>query len=291
MSMVKRSKVPSGFYNGKQAAERLGLPLATFYHQVKTGIIPKVVPVEIASSTKRPEGFYEKKAIDKIAQERALFTLINSIDPITFSRVETEKDIKGIVDLCIAIYGQGGTPSYDARMEIWQKNPEVYYIVKQEGLVAGYVSLIWFDNEALSTLMGPPKKYSRIVASSAGTGVYSVTGPEHVNTFTERQPIGSLFISLGVRPGFSLTEQREYAFKLLRGTLDVLISYVERGMPVKKLLATSEKEDGIRLARKFRMKEIAYPGDNILRYELDLETTDHPFFKMYREALNDYKQN
>ncbi len=67
-----------------------------------------------------------------MAQETALFTLIHSIEPITFSKVESEEDIRGIVDLCIAIYGQGGTPNYDARREIWQKNPDAYYIIKQE---------------------------------------------------------------------------------------------------------------------------------------------------------------
>jgi|SRR5579884_1920344 len=287
MSMVKVSKVPSGFYNGKQAAERLGLAPATFYHRVKEGKIPKVIPPGAEKTSKRPEGYYEKKVIDRMAQEEALFTLIHSIEPIAFRRAENENDIRGIVDMCIAFYGQGNTPSYDARLEIWQKNPEVYYIVEQEGIVTGYISLIWFDDEALKVLMGPSPKQSRI--TSAGTGVYSVTGPEHVKKFVNGQPIESLFISLGVRPGLSNTEQREYSFKLLRGTQDVLVSFVERGMPVHKLFATSEKGDGIRLAQKIGMTEIRYPGDNIRRYELDLEICNHPLLRSYKKALADWR--
>src|SRR5450755_984862 len=189
MNMVKRSKVSSGFYSAKEAAERLNMPIASFYRRVREGKIQKEVPPGAT------EGFYEKKVIDKLAQERALFTLIHSIEPITFRRAESEEDIRGIVDLCIAIYGQGGTPNYDARYEIWQKNPEVYYIVKQEGIVVGYISLIWFDDVALNVLMGPTSRQAQ--ASSAGTGVYSTTGPEHVLPFIPGQPIESLFISLG----------------------------------------------------------------------------------------------
>jgi hypothetical protein len=99
------------------------------------------------------------------------------------------------------------------------------------------------------------------------------------------KPIDNLFISLGVRPGLSSAEQRDYAFKLIRGTLEVLVSFAEKGMPIQKFYATSERGDGIRLARKLNMKETKYPNDPVLRYELDLTQTDHPMFQPYREAL------
>ncbi|MDQ2887767.1 MAG: hypothetical protein M3Y39_16975 [Chloroflexota bacterium] len=282
--MAKTSNVPSGYYNGKEAARRLGMPIGTFYHQVKTGKIEKIVP---PGST---EGYYPKKAIHKLAQGRELFILLNSIEPMIFKRAESEEDLRGIVDLCIAIYGVGGTPSYEARLEIWKKNPEVYYVVKQEDIVVGYISLIWFDNEALDTLMGPTPNVSR--STSAGTGVYSVTGPEHVLPFTPGQPIDSLFISMGVRPGISNSQQREYGFKLLRDTLYVLVDFARRGMPVKKLYATSEKEDGIRIARKFGMEEIKYPNDILIRFEVDLDkgTGISPIAKQYQEALKELQE-
>lgn len=279
--MVKRQRAPSGFYTAQQAMQHLNMSRSTFFSYVKKGIITKAVPPN------GKEGYYEKKAIDEKAQANALFTLINSIEPVTFSRVESEEDLRGIVDLCVAIYGQGGTPNYDARREIWEKNPEVYYIVRQEGIVTGYISLIWFDDEAITSLMGPSSKQTRI--TSAGTGIYSITGPDHVNKFVEGSPIDSLFISLGVRPGFSNTEQREYAFKLLRGAQDVLVDFAKRDMPVRMLYATSERGEGIRLAQKLRMKEINYPGDNLRRYELDIEKSDSRLLHPYKEALTEHK--
>lgn len=276
--MVKRQRSPSGYYTAKEAMQRLNMGRSTFFANVKSGKIKKTLPPN------GKEGYYEKIMIDRMAQENALFTLIGSIEPITFSRVETEDDLRGIVDLCIAIYGQGGTPSYDARREIWEKNPDVYYIVRQEGIVTGYISLIWFDDEAIHSLMGPTPKHTRV--SSAGTGVYSVTGPEHVLPFTPGMPIDSLFVSMGVRPGLSNTEQREYAFKLLRGTQDVLVEFARKNMPVRMLYATSERGDGIRLAQKIGMKEIKYPGDSLRRYELEIEKSDNFLLRPYKQALN-----
>ncbi len=284
--MPKRTKSPPrGYYTAEQAAKRLKLPLATFYVRYRGGKIK----AEKWAPKGYTEGFYSKRDIDEIAQEQELAELLHSEEPITFDRVRSEDDIRGIVDLCVAIYGQDGTPSHDARCEIWQKNPEVYYIVRQGDIIVGYISLIWFDEEALETLMGPTPKRSYV--SSAGTGIYSITGPEHILPFVEGQPIDSLFISLGVRPGMSNTEQRDYAVKLLRGTQDVLSDFARRGMPVHKLYGTSERGEGIKLARKFGMREIKYPGDNILRYELDLETSDHPLLLPYRQALEGWKSH
>ncbi len=131
------------------------------------------------------------------------------------------------------------------------------------------MSLIWFDEEAIKTLIGPTPKHTTV--SSAGTGIYSITGPEHIHTFTPGKPIDNLFISMGVRPGLSNTEQRDYGFKLLRGMLEILVNFAHKKMPVGSIYATSERGDGIRLARKLGMEEIKYPNDPVLRYKLSHE--------------------
>ena len=86
----------------------------------------------------------------------------------------------------------------------------------------------------------------------------------------------------------SNTEQRSYSFKLLRDTITVLEEFAEQGMPVKKIYGTSERVDGIRLARKLGMKETKYEGDKIIRYELDLETSDNPLLKEYQTVMKQH---
>jgi hypothetical protein len=64
--------------------------------------------------------------------------------------------------------------------------------------------------------------------------------------------------------------------------MEVLADFHRQGMPVRKLLATSERQDGIILGRKLGMREIKYPGDPLLRYELDLEHADTRIAKAMR---------
>lgn len=277
--MVKNANAPSGMYTAAEATKRLGLPKTTFHNYVRDGKIRKVVPPG------QKEGFYPRVEIEKLAQARELFILLNSTEHSTFQKAQSEMDIKGIYELCIAIYGIGGTPSYEERLKIWHKNPYVYYILKQENIVVGYISLIWFKEEALNHLMGPTTKHS--ITTSAGTGVYAVTGVENIQTFTPGQPIDSLFISIGVRPGISNTEQRINALKLIRDTATILEEFAEQDMPVRKLYGTSERSDGIQLARKLGMREIKYEGDNIIRFELDLETSDSPLLTEYRRIIKE----
>jgi hypothetical protein len=278
--MTKKSKVPSGFYTGTQAAQRLGIPITTFYDQVRKENIElkKVIP---PGARRSKEGYFIKEEVDKLAQARELFTLLYSVEKAEFSIAQNENDIRGIVDLCVAIYGTGGTPNYDTRLKIWRKSPMSYYVLKQEDIVVGYSSLIWFNDVALEHLMQPAKKLG-ITQSAAGSGVYSVTGPENIVTLTPGQPIDSLFISLGTRPGMSHQQQRNYGFRTVQGTIDVIADFHRQGMPVRKLLATSERQDGIILGRKIGMREIKYPGDPLLRYEMDLEHADTRIAKVMR---------
>lgn len=272
--MVKVSRKPAGFLTGREAADRLDMRLSTFYNHVKTGKFKKIV---LPGSS---EGYFPREEIEKIAQARELVLLMYTTTPTTFSRATTEEDVKGIVDLCVAIYGIGGTPSLEARLEIWRHNPYSYYIVKQEGIVVGYISMMWLDDEALDFLMGPTKP-----RKTAGNGIYTVIDAKHAKEFVPGQPIDSLFISLGVRPGLSNQQQREYGFKLIRDSLDVIDDFARQGMPVKKLLATSERSDGIVIGRKLHMKEIKYPGDPIIRFELDLEKSDSKIAHKYRQLI------
>lgn len=271
--MPKASKIPPAFYSAAQATRRLGLNRGTFFNYVKTGRIKKHTPPGAS------EGYYSRAEIDAMAQERELFFLQYSKSPQTFERAATEEDIRGIYDLSVAFYGVGNTPSLETRLAIWRKNPDVYYITKQENYVTGYISLIWFTDQALQFLMGPTVEQE---ASPAGSGVYSVTGPENVKPFVPGQPIDSLFVSLAVRPGLTTDQHRKYGFKLLRDTLDVLKDFADRGMPVRKLLATSEKTDGIKLARDMGMQEIKYPGDKLLRFELDMMAGQSPLALEYQ---------
>lgn len=264
--MVKVSKAPPAFYTAEQAIRRLGIKRGTFFYQVKTGKISKVVPP--GSS----EGYYRKDEIDARAQEKELFLLQYAVSQKIFERATTEDDIRGIYDLCIAAYGINNTPSLEERMEGWKVFPETYYIVKQENIVAGYISFFWFTDEALEDFMVPRQRQTSLTI-------------DVMRPFVPGVPIDHLFISLAVRPGLASEQQRRCGFRLLRDTITVLEDFARRGMPVKKLYATSRTPDGIKLARDMGMKETKYPRDPILRFELDLEISEMPLARRYQRYL------
>jgi len=64
--------------------------------------------------------------------------------------------------------------------------------------------------------------------------------------------------------------------------MEVLADFHRQGMPVRKILATSERQDGIMLGRKLGMREINIRAIRLLRYELDLEHANTRIAKAMR---------
>ncbi|MBA2284575.1 MAG: hypothetical protein H0W02_03740 [Ktedonobacteraceae bacterium] len=54
---------------------------------------------------------------------------------------------------------------------------------------------------------------------------------------------------------------------------------------MKKLYATSRTDDGITLIRNVGFKEIAFPDDPLVRFELDLETSESPIICKCRARI------
>ena len=68
--------------------------------------------------------------------------------------------------------------------------------------------------------------------------------------------------------------------------MDVLEEFARKGMPVKKLYATSRTTDGIKLCRDLGFQEMQLtPKDDTIRFELDLETPQSPFLRKYQQSI------
>lgn len=240
------------------------MPKTTFHQHVRTGKIKKVVP---AGQT---EGYYPKADIDRMAKAREMLILEYAVEPSTFMRA-TEEDMRGIYELCVSLFGITGTPPYETMLSWRQKNPDTYYVLKREGFVTGYIGFLYLNKETTQHIMReqlpglPTPPAAEVLSITPGT------------------PIDGLFVGLAVRPGLSATQSRWHGGHLITGGMQVLEDFAKRGMPVKKLFATSRTLDGIELCRKFGFKEITYPGDPIYRFELDLEKFESPALEEYRK--------
>ncbi len=264
--MVKTPKPPRNFYTASQAAQKLGMPKTTFHTYVKQGKIKRVVPPG------RTEGFYLKREIDKLVRARELFILEYASEPSTFARA-TDEDIKGIHDLCVSLFGITETASYETLLSWHKKNPRTYYVVKQEGIVTGYIGFLYLNEEVTQHIM-----------SETVPGV-PVPSSTEVLPFIPGKPLHGLWVGLAVRPGLPSTQAKLNGRHLIIGGIEVLETLAREGMPVKKLYATARTGDGIKLSRKLGFQETIYPDDPLIRYELDLERSDSPLLNEYKRLV------
>ena len=134
------------------------------------------------------------------------------------------------------------------------------------------MSLIYLTQEILEEIMY--------------TNTPSPLTAEKVLPFIPGKPIDNVFLTIGVRPGLDPTQRRVHGSHLITGAMDVLEEFARKGMPVKKLYATSRTTDGIKLCRDLGFQEMQLtPEDDTIRFELDLETTQSPFLRKYQQSI------
>lgn len=270
--MTKKSTPPKNFYTAAEAIEKLGMKRNTFFTHVREGKIKKVVPPG------HTEGYYPKTEIDKMARARELAILEYAAEPSTFTRA-SEKDIRGIYDICVSLFGVTNTASYETMLSWQRKNPRTYYVVKQEGIVTGYIGFLYLDKETTQHILS---------ATELGRPSPPATT---VLPFTPNTPIEGLWVGLAVLPGLPPQQARQHGMHLISGAIDILESLAKENMPVKKLYATSQTTHGTRLARKLGFRETVYPDDPLIRYELDLETSDSPLLTTYKQIIRKKAKN
>lgn len=263
--MPKTAKAPSGFYSAKDVMRKLGIASSTFYEYIDNGKIKKVIPPG------RKEGYYLKSEIDKMVRAKELFILQYATDSSTFEQAQ-EEDIEGITDLCIDLFGKNGTANYETRLKQYHTNPDMFYVLRQDELIVGYVGLFPLKQEAIDKIM------SGVEESSFRTGILS---PENITQFRAGEA-DNVFIVLGVRQG--LPRSRVYGSRIISGTVEALEHFARKGILVKRLYGTSRTQDGIRLAKGMGFEQIvpAQEEDDLFRFKLDLETTKNPLFSKYQ---------
>lgn len=263
--MAKTAKAPTGFYTAKEVMQKLGIGNSTLYHKVETGKIKKVIPPG------KKEGYYLKSEIDKMVRAQELFILQYATDSSLFEKA-SEEDIAGITDLCIELFGKNGTASYETRLAQYRANRDIFYVTRQDDLIVGYFAAFPLKHEAIEQIM------SGMEEASFRTGVLS---PENITQFRPGEA-NEVFLVIGVRQG--LKKSRAYGATTITGGIEVLENFARRGVIIKRLYATSRTRDGIKLCRDMGFRQVTPVAeeDDLLRFELDLETTQNPLFRKYQ---------
>ncbi len=74
------------------------------------------------------------------------------MEPATFT-LASEDDLPGLHDLSVHLFGVMNTVSYSTLLAWHRKNPESYYVLKQEGIVTGYAGFLYLTAENTAYIM------------------------------------------------------------------------------------------------------------------------------------------
>jgi predicted DNA-binding transcriptional regulator AlpA len=272
--MTKIAKAPSGFYTASDVMKKLGLQSSTFYEYVKTGRIKKVVPPG------RKEGYYPKAEVDKFIRAKEAFILQYATDPTLFDKAQ-EEDIEAITYLGIELFGKHGSPNYETRLAQYHANPDIFYVLRQEEIIVGYIGFFPLKHEAMEAIMAGMEE-DRFRAS--------ILTPANIVPFKSGEA-KELFIIIGAKQ--DVKKSIIYGSRLISGAIKVLEHLARKSIITESLYATSRTRDGIKLCKNLGFKQI-FPEeeeDNLLRFKLDLLTTSNPLLKRYERIVNRVTSN
>jgi len=207
-----------------------------------------------------------------MAEASELFAIQYASDPATFS-VATTEDVQGIYDVIASLWGTLFTTPVQTRLSWYQSNPEIDYVVKQEGIVTGYITIMPLKHETIEQLMQ---------GKIRGWDIK----PDDVLPFTPGEPL-ECFTGIAVRAGVYKPEK--YGMRLLTGILQTFREFAKKGIFIKKIYAVSDTPDGVKLSRDLGFEESPpAPNSSFRQYILDLETSDLPYAKEYQDLLKSH---
>jgi hypothetical protein len=263
----------STYYTAKEARELLGMTHSALLNQVVAGNLQRIIPPG------RRQGVYLKEEVDQLKREMDSW-LINrratKKEPARFVKA-TIDDMPDAVALADAVFGSHLTIPLKKRIEWLKKNPDIDYLLKQEGQIVGYFSLAPLRSDTIEDLLNQRRYASDLTARD-------------ILPYEPGVPVELYGLAIGVRPGVSLSQKREWGMALILGARQVLLDLGKRGVVIARIWAHSSKPDGIRLMRHAGFTETVSTVPGMRDFLIEVEPSGLPFLLEYKEALTSYQE-
>lgn len=254
-------KAPPGYYTAKEAQNKLGMNASTFGYYVRKGKISRTVP------PLRSEGYYNKKEIDQLAREMALFLHTEEdIKAGTEVRAARPEDAAGIVKVLTSMGWKTTTP--EQRISWYKVNPYIDYVVLSNGEVVGYIHAAPYKPSILEGMMSGKKRSWDIQ-------------PDDILPF---QPGTAYNLYIGIAVRQDIQNHTRLAFRLIAGYMSFLEELARQGIYIRNFYGVSAEPDGQRIAKALGFEPApAKDGDLFPRFILDMRKSDSHFAKQYKE--------
>lgn len=262
---MPQMKVGKDYYTAAQVKEKLGITQGTLYNYVRNGTLKPVVPPG------KRQGVYPRSEVDQLAHELRAFMATRQKSASTFARATIE-DVPDCARLSDEFFS-GLHFDVDKQIAWMKKNPDICYVVKDEGKVVGYVLLLPLD----------PQKIENILRGEESSLDLET---EDIEEFIPGKPVHVYMASIVVSGKGSLAERRTYGARLVGGILKTLIDLGRRGIILKTIAARSSKPDGIRLLRGIGFTELLSNTDR-KNFVIDVEKSGIKEIVEYKQALKE----
>ena len=264
-------------YSASEARKKLGgIAGESLKRLVDNGQIRKVIP---PGNKKR--GLYVKEDVDKLAAAMEQFMEIYSLTESNKEKPElvqaqSWEDIEATIEIDRQYFGDQ-IHSPEKRRYWFQICPNGDYVLKHHGVIVGYFSIQGIKQEAVERLFinkkGDPKAYA-----------------EDMEPLEPGKPLQAYISMIAVKPDEAQTSRKTYGMLLLMGLEKVFSNFAKQGIDIRTIWAKSTTVPGIKLCRDFGFTELGYIGSGRIGFKLNVEKSDLPIARRYREALAEYKR-
>ncbi|HEU5383263.1 MAG TPA: hypothetical protein VFV38_48300 [Ktedonobacteraceae bacterium] len=264
---MPRMKVSSRYYTAAEVKETLGITQGQLNTYIRNGTLKPVTPPG------KKQGVYLRTEVDQLAREMQVFVALRQKTSSTFC-MASKDDLKSIIEITRVLFSlrESSEATLARRLSWMDRNPEIFYILKTEDQIVGYVAIL-------------PLKLEKIEKILRGEEYAQELRAEEIEVFTPGEPLHIYLMAAGVIPGVSHYEKRSYGARLISGMLNVIIDLGRRGIVIDTLAARSDTPDGIRLL-KHGFTEI--PTSTYARnFIIKVKESGIPFIQEYKQALEE----
>ncbi len=257
------------YYTAQKAREVLNMTYSGLKYQVMIGNIKAEIPKG------RRQSYYRTKDVEQIAKDVKSLSLYRRNKPTQFARVETREEMIACQEISQALFNVG-RDMVDKRMEILKRNPDTYYMLKDEDQIIGYTAIWPVQPDKLNSLLAQtiPVKIS----------------PVDIEVFESGKIIDIYIDVMAIKPVFTREEKRLYAARLIAGIIEVILNLGERGVIIGTIAARSNIPEGIRLLKGIGFAEIEPFTPERRTFIIEVSKSGIPYIIDYKNRLNIWKE-
>ena len=240
------------YYTAAQVKTILGITDGMLYNYIDNGALQRVIPPG------KKQGVYRRDQVNQLARDLKVFIVTRSEGKTLFEKA-TKEDVPACIQIGTASYPNIQQPvtSLETRLAWFNKNPDMYYIVRHGEEIVGYTTII-------------PMKEEKIKAILENKEYLADVKPEDIEEFAPGKELYVYISTMRTKPGISKTEKRAYGVRLIGGLITTIMEMIKRGVNIKTLYSRSETVDGIRVLKHMGFTEIpstTYYKNYMLRIE------------------------